>query len=304
MTSNPNSPDFDYKKYSLEKLQEWVHDALSCGEASPHEIYSAIREAVREDYYYYKDHCSRAFGLLERLSGHRPVKEESYDLTATGEKFPASCDKDDKSPECQKSWNDFWEECYYPEEYESHDPEDYKNCPTPPWGRGDSESRYPEPNQKQYTEEELNAMCEQAASEAEKQKCREYNLREAEYYDKRAQLDLGHSKYYYDYTRNDSNRKNPFENVKKWVLPVEETKIAETDETEYFVSFPDDLLEAANLKEGDQVEWIDRGNGSYQLKKVKKPMTYEEAYAAGWTMTDDGIWWPPQDAKTVSMDEC
>ena len=39
----------------------------------------------------------------------------------------------------------------------------------------------------QYTEEEMNAMCDAAE---EKEKCREYNLREAEYYDKRAQLDL------------------------------------------------------------------------------------------------------------------
>ena len=40
---------------------------------------------------------------------------------------------------------------------------------------------------KQYTEEEMDAMCDAAE---EKEKCREYNLREAEYYDKRAQLDL------------------------------------------------------------------------------------------------------------------
>ena len=30
---------FDYKKYSLEQLENWVHDAIN-GEASPHEIYS------------------------------------------------------------------------------------------------------------------------------------------------------------------------------------------------------------------------------------------------------------------------
>lgn len=58
--------------------------------------------------------------------------------------------------------------------------------------------------------------------------------------------------------------------VTKWVLPVEECKDADTDKTEYFVSFPDDLLEAADLKEGDQVEWFDNGDGSYTLKKVKK----------------------------------
>jgi len=27
-------------------------------------------------------------------------------------------------------------------------------------------------------------------------------------------------------------------------------------------------LEAANLKEGDQVEWIDRGDGSFEMRKV------------------------------------
>ena len=43
------------------------------------------------------------------------------------------------------------------------------------------------PESHQYTEEEMNAMCDAAE---EKEKCREYNLREAEYYDKRAQLDM------------------------------------------------------------------------------------------------------------------
>ena len=38
-----------------------------------------------------------------------------------------------------------------------------------------------------YSEEDLNAMWDAAE---EKEKCREYNLREAEYYNKRAQLDL------------------------------------------------------------------------------------------------------------------
>jgi hypothetical protein len=86
-----------------------------------------------------------------------------------------------------------------------------------------------------------------------------------------------HSKYYYEYDRNDSNRKNPFvDKVKKWVLPVEEVKIDETDETEYFISFPDDLLEATNLKEGDQVEWVDQGDGSYLLRKVTQPLGMSE----------------------------
>jgi len=63
----------------------------------------------------------------------------------------------------QRDWNDFWEENYYPEEH------------------------------KQYTEEEMDAMCERAATENDKDKCREYNLREAEYYTKRAELDAQHN---------------------------------------------------------------------------------------------------------------
>jgi hypothetical protein len=70
--------------------------------------------------------------------------------------------------------------------------------------------------------------------------------------------------------------------VKKWVLPVEYI------DDECFVSFPDDLLEAANLKEGDSIEWVDKKDGSYILKKI--PQTYDEMIAAGYTMTDDGFW--------------
>ena len=54
--------------------------------------------------------------------------------------------------------------------------------------------------------------------------------------------------------------------VVKWILPVQQ-KIEEGID-DYYVQFPDDLLEAANLKEGDQVEWIDRGDGSFEMRKV------------------------------------
>ena len=50
--------------------------------------------------------------------------------------------------------------------------------------------------------------------------------------------------------------------VKRWVLPVEENG------DDCVVTFPDDLLEAANLKEGDQIEWVPQDDGSCILKKV------------------------------------
>jgi len=112
----------------------------------------------------------------------------------------------------------------------------------------------------QYTEEELNAMCDKAASDEEKEKCREYNLREAEYYNKRAELD----------TQAEEIRKaggyewTPEVSKKKWILPVEQVH------DEYFVSFPDDLLKVAKLKEGDEVNWVDNGDGSYTICKVNK----------------------------------
>ena len=52
--------------------------------------------------------------------------------------------------------------------------------------------------------------------------------------------------------------------VIKWQLPVEQIH------EEYYITFPDDLLEAANLKAGDDVEWVDRDDGSFLLRKVTK----------------------------------
>jgi len=86
--------DFDYKKYSLEKLEDWVHDAIN-GDASPHEIYFTIRTVVKENLDHHKEYYQKCLGLYELLSGHRPAKLE--------------CDKDDTTPECQAAWNSFWE---------------------------------------------------------------------------------------------------------------------------------------------------------------------------------------------------
>ena len=55
---------------------------------------------------------------------------------------------------------------------------------------------------------------------------------------------------------------------KTWTLPVEEVKIMDTDEVEYFVTFPQDLLEQAGWKEGDMLEWIDNGDESFTLRKT------------------------------------
>ena len=197
----------DYKKYSLDKLQEWVHDAMN-SDASPHEIYSAIREAVREEYYYHKDRISRATGLLELMSGHRPVADKELFEAAVAEREyyegankSLSCDKDDPSPECQDAWNDFWEEYYYPEEH----------------------------NKSVNLDKEVEEIRKEGG---------------------------------YEWT--------PEPAKKRWILPVEQVH------DDYFVSFPDDLLEAANLKEGDEIYWVDNGDGTWMIRKVTKPLGMDE----------------------------
>ena len=89
----------------------------------------------------------------------------------------------------------------------------------PPWGHSDMEAL------SQYTDKELEGMCNNAAKE---------------------------------------------DKVIKWQLPVEEVENLDTMETDYFITFPDDLLEAANLSPGDEVEWVEQEIGTFILRKIKK----------------------------------
>jgi len=51
--------------------------------------------------------------------------------------------------------------------------------------------------------------------------------------------------------------------VIKWSLPVEEA-----EDGEYYITFPEDLLEAAKLNPGDNVEWVELTENTYLLRKV------------------------------------
>ena len=178
--------DFNYKKYSLEKLEEWMHDCMSSGEASPQEVYDTIVNVVKEQYNYYKDGASKTNELLELLNGVKTLHVDlsslygnddniTFNTDAAGNYVEPydylACNKDDVLPENKSTWNSFWED---------------------------------------------------------------------------------------DVIKEDK--------VVKWLLPVQQ-KIEEGID-DYYVQFPDDLLEAANLKENDLVEWVDRGDGSYLLRKV------------------------------------
>lgn len=252
----------EYKKYSLENLENWMHDAMSCAEASPQEIYDVIKGVVQENYYIYKHKVSQAYELLALLNGNG--------------KGHLTCDKDDPSPECKGDWNSFWEENYYPEEHKKTREPKVEDI-MPSWGHSDMEAL-------RYTEEELNVMCDKAASDEEKNQCREYNLREAEYYNKREEISRNdpnridykdgliyespdNGKTVYARKPGETNRTLVKEDKpKRWVLPVEQNP----EDFDYIVSFPDDLLEAADLKEGDEIEWVEQKDGSYLLRKVNK----------------------------------
>jgi len=174
----------DYKKYSLENLENWLHDALSAGEATPAEVYGTIKKIVEEQYYHHKHHANQANELLALLNGNGIGHIKAYDDCV--DKI-LSCDKDDQSPECKGAWDDFWE----------------VGNPHPMRVNSKGEMWIP------------------------------------------------------DYvTKKDK--------VNKWVLPVQVDGLT----GDCYINFPDDLLEAANLKEGDQVEWIDLNNGSFEMRKV------------------------------------
>ena len=171
--------DFNYKKYSLENLENWLNDAISSGDATPHEIYDVIVKVVRENYEYHKQQADQSNELLSLLNGNcgwtleDVMKEKEYyepSMAPWGHSDMEylACNKDDPSPECKGAWNDFWED-------------DHK-----------------------------------------------------------------------------------VDQVNRWVLPVELDGLT----GECYIQLPDDLLERAGLQEGSMVNFIDRGDGSFEMRKV------------------------------------
>ena len=192
--------DFNYKKYSLEKLEEWMHDAMSCDEITPQEVFDVIKGVAEENYYHYKHSTSRAYELLALLNGNGKGHIQEYDESET----TVTCDQNDPSPECKGAWNDFWQKVDS-DVKESIAKDGYDWTPIPA------------KSSPIYVSEESNNS---------------YSTKE--------------------------------DKVIKWRLNVQVDGLT----GECYINLPDDLLEAANLNELDQIEWVDNGDGSALMRKL------------------------------------
>ena len=154
--------------------------------ATAQEIYDVIKGVVEDNYVVYTKSADQAKELLDLLNGNQKHSKEYYDYDRN-RPVVKTCDKDSTSEECKKSWNDFWENPIY------NDTELMPDL--------------------QYTDEELDAMCDKAEAK---------------------------------------------DKVKKWIIPVDD---------DYNITFPEDLLEQTGWKEGDTLQWIDQGDGSFKMIK-------------------------------------
>lgn len=158
----------DYKKHSLDQLDNWLHDCISCDDITPQEVYDTIKKVVEEQYYYFKHHTGRCYELLALLNNNGQSYEDAM-----------------------------------------------------------KEKEYHEPSTSPSSYHEMIAAG--------------YEMTADGFWIKESKEDK----------------------VVKWQLPVQVDGLS----GECYINLPDDLLEVANLKEGDTVKWVDNKNGTYTMIK-------------------------------------
>lgn len=89
----------DKKYYSLEQLENWMHDAMCAEGVTPKQIYDTIVDVVKENYYCYKHQTSQAYELLALLNGN---DIEEYNSAIRERNYYESSQDD------LKAWDDFW----------------------------------------------------------------------------------------------------------------------------------------------------------------------------------------------------
>ncbi len=120
--------------------------------------------------------CNLAFNEMNDEKTMREVAEE-YELIMSEQLPDIIEDRKKLDNEWIEKNNPHWEERYWAVYHKlvSLENEKRANDTMPSLGHSDIEAL-------KYTDAEMDAMCDKAASDEEKQKCHEYNLREAEYY--------------------------------------------------------------------------------------------------------------------------
>jgi len=70
----------NYKNYSLEQLDNWIHDAMNCDDISSKEIYNVIVGVVESDIEYHQKSLCKSTELLSLLKGNDSVdmNEDDY----------------------------------------------------------------------------------------------------------------------------------------------------------------------------------------------------------------------------------
>jgi bifunctional DNA-binding transcriptional regulator/antitoxin component of YhaV-PrlF toxin-antitoxin module len=99
---------------------------------------------------------------------------------------------------------------------------------------------------RQYPDEDLNAMCDKAEAD---EIARSLTHQEA--------IDAGWEMSGEGIWMSPQKE----DKVTSWILPVDD---------DYNITFPEDLIEQTGWKEGDTLQWIDQGDGSYIMKKSIK----------------------------------
>ena len=223
----------DYKNYSLSNLENWLHDSISCGEATPQEIYDTIKKVVEEERTYHTQRAAKTSELLSLLNGHRNLNLSSFspsvidftNLGATDTITFSSCDNTNTSPECSQHWNSFWNDQYQtPKDTQYVNPQDAMN----------------------------NLAFTQVGDFTVYDNCTKDSLI---------------TNISSPYVSEDGDVWGT-DKVTKWVLPVELDGLT----GDCVVTLPDDLLERVGWVEGDTVEFVSNTNGSFTVKKVVKPV--------------------------------
>ena len=221
----------DYKKYSLENLENWLNDAMSSGEATPQEIYDTIKKVVEEERTYHTQRAAKTSELLSLLNGHKPINLSTFspgvidftNLGATDTITFTSCDSTNTSPECSQHWSSFWNDQYQtPKDTQYVNPKDAIN----------------------------NLAFTQVG---------DFTVHNNSTKDSFTSITSS------PFVSEDGDVWKT-DKVTKWVLPVELDGLT----GDCVVTLPDDLLERVGWVEGDTVEFVSNTNGSFTVKKVVK----------------------------------